>query len=54
MKYTPVLELAAKFDIKHASVIIDEVQSAIACWNRFAEKAGVSRLSMKQIGEIIS
>jgi serine/threonine-protein kinase HipA len=49
-----LLELAKKFDIKHAPNIIDEVKEAILRWRKFADEAGVSASASKQIAKVIT
>lgn len=48
-----LLELAKKFDIKHAQAIIDEVQDGLSRWSEVADEAGVSSGTAKQIGKVI-
>lgn len=49
-----LLELAKKFDIKHAKTIIDEVKEAISRWSAFADEAGASASTSKQIAKVIA
>jgi len=48
-----LLELAEKFDIKKPHEIVEQVSDAIVNWPKFAETAGVSVVSQKQIGKMI-
>jgi serine/threonine-protein kinase HipA len=51
-----LLELAEKAGIskKRAKAIIDEVQDAVQRWPRYAQESGVSKLSKKNIADVIA
>ena len=51
---THLLKLAEAFDIKEGHQIIDKVQGTIALWKTFADEAGVSATSKKQIARAIA
>jgi len=48
-----LLTLAKHFKIKNASTIIDEVQSVITSWKKFATAANVSKASKASIDKVI-
>jgi serine/threonine-protein kinase HipA len=49
-----LLDLANYFSVKKATSIIDEVQSAICNWKKYAEDCGVSKVSKNQIDKVIN
>lgn len=48
-----LLDLAKKFSIKNAEIIIDEVKESVSKWKDFANEAGVSKTSKDSIKKVI-
>jgi serine/threonine-protein kinase HipA len=49
-----LMKLATHFNIKNAATVIDEVQSVIANWKKYAALYGVKSASKKQIQKVIN